>query len=148
MKSMDEIDLPMHTAEHLLNQTMVRTFGCERCFSAHIEKKKSKLDYYFDREITPEEIKSIEDKVNEIINADLKVYEEFIPLGEAQEKYHIRYTPDDTEASVRIVRIGDYDAAPCIGPHVTSTKEVGQFRLISASWSDGVLRIRYKLTNN
>ena len=36
---------PMHTAEHLLNATMVKTFGCPRSRNAHIEKKKSKCDY-------------------------------------------------------------------------------------------------------
>lgn len=36
---------PMHTAEHLLNQTMVRMFGCERSRNAHIERKKSKISF-------------------------------------------------------------------------------------------------------
>lgn len=47
---------PMHTAEHILNATMVKAFGCERSFSNHIEKKKSKCDYYFKRNLTPEEL--------------------------------------------------------------------------------------------
>ena len=36
---------PMHSVEHILNQTMVRMFGCERSRNAHIERKKSKCDY-------------------------------------------------------------------------------------------------------
>ena len=36
---------PAHTAEHLLNQLMVRRFGCERSRNAHIERKKSKISY-------------------------------------------------------------------------------------------------------
>ena len=36
---------PMHTCEHIVNQTMIRIFHCERSVSAHIERKKSKLDY-------------------------------------------------------------------------------------------------------
>jgi len=47
---------------------------------------------------------------------------------------------------IRIVKIGDYDACPCIGPHVNSTKEIGEFRIGSTSFDNGVLRIRYKLT--
>jgi hypothetical protein len=39
---------PMHTAEHILNQTMVRMFGCPRSRNAHIERKKSKCDYLLD----------------------------------------------------------------------------------------------------
>jgi hypothetical protein len=40
-RQIKSIDPHMHTAEHILNQTVVRFLGCERCFSAHIEKKKS-----------------------------------------------------------------------------------------------------------
>ena len=48
---------PMHTTEHILNQTMIRLFGCGRAVSAHIERKKSKLDFRFQRE--PEEYKEV-----------------------------------------------------------------------------------------
>ena len=40
---------PAHTAEHLLNQTMIRMFGCERSRNAHIERKKSKISYILER---------------------------------------------------------------------------------------------------
>ncbi|KAB2838028.1 MAG: hypothetical protein F9K45_11875, partial [Melioribacteraceae bacterium] len=58
---------PMHTAEHILNGTINKMFGCGRAFSAHIEKKKSKCDYHFTRDLTAEEIASIEEKVNTVI---------------------------------------------------------------------------------
>lgn len=38
---------PMHTAEHLLNATMVKTFGCPRSRNAHIERKKANVTIYF-----------------------------------------------------------------------------------------------------
>ena len=40
---------PAHTAEHLLNQTMIRMFGCERSYNAHIERKKSKMSFHLDQ---------------------------------------------------------------------------------------------------
>ena len=64
---------PMHTAEHLLNQTMVRMFGCERSKNAHIERKKSKINFDLAECPTQEQIKVIEDKINELIAADLPV---------------------------------------------------------------------------
>jgi len=67
-----EYDPRMHSAEHILNQTMVRMFNKGRSFSAHIEKKKSKCDYHFDRELTPSELVEIEGKVNEIIRQNLR----------------------------------------------------------------------------
>jgi len=134
---------PMHTAEHLLNQTMARMFNADRCFSAHIEKKKSKCDYRFSRALTAEEIKRLENKINEIIQANLPVMAEMMPAGEAKKLFGNR--APDSQSQIKIIKIGDYDAIPCVGAHVKSTKEVGQFRIISSDYNDGVLRIRYKL---
>lgn len=134
----------MHSAEHILNQTMVRMFNRGRAFSAHIEKKKSKCDYHFDRDLTPGEIAEIEKKVNEVIQADMKVTEEFMSRDEARMSFNLERLPDDAGDRVRIIKIGDYDACPCIGPHVSSTKEIGGFRIISSSFENGVLRIRFK----
>jgi alanyl-tRNA synthetase len=134
---------PMHTAEHLLNQTMIRAFGTDRCFSAHIEKKKSKCDYRFNRFLTADEILILENKINNIIQSDLPVTIEMMPAAEAKKLFNSR--APEGEADVKVVKIGDYDAIPCIGPHVPSTKELGQFKIISSDYSEGVLRIRYKL---
>ena len=53
---------PAHTAEHLLNQTMIRIFGCERSFNAHIERKKSKMSFHLDHKPSRQEEKMIEVK--------------------------------------------------------------------------------------
>jgi len=140
-----EIDPKMHTAEHILNGTMVKFLGCDRCFSAHIEKKKSKCDYYFDRGVAEEEIRKVERKVNEIIGQDLPVTEETISQKEAENKYNLQRLPEGTSNDIRIIKVGDYDACPCIGHHVDSTDEIGNFKIISYNWNDGVLRIRFKL---
>ena len=58
---------PSHTCEHIVNQTMIRLFGCGRSVAAHIERKKSKLDYRLDHRPTDEEVKRLEDTVNEVI---------------------------------------------------------------------------------
>ncbi len=134
----------MHSAEHLLNQVMVRKFNCGRCFSAHVNKKKSKCDYHFDRSLIDDEAKEIEAGVNEAISANLAVGEEMISLEEARRNFNLTRLPDGTEM-VRIVNIGDYDLCPCIGEHVDTTSEIGNFHIISQDFNDGVLRIRYKL---
>ncbi len=139
-------DPRMHSAEHILNQTMVRTFDCGRSFSAHIEKKKSKCDYHFDRSLEEKEIRGIERKVNEVIARDLPITEEFVTRDEAARLYSLEKLPENVGESIRIVKIGEYDACPCIGAHVGSTKEIGQFRITSSSHRDGVLRIRFKIS--
>ena len=135
----------MHSAEHILNQTMVRMFNKGRSFSAHIEKKKSKCDYHFDRELTQAELTEIESKVNEIIILNLPVIENFLPREEALKNFSLDKLPDQAGDSIRIIKIGDYDSCPCIGRHVTSTKEIGGFKIISSGFENGVLRIRFKL---
>lgn len=139
------MDLRMHSAEHILNQTMVRMFDCGRCFSAHIEKKKSKCDYHFERRLKEEEIEEIQEKVNAVVQGDLPVIEEFITRDEAQKDYSLDRLPIEAGDDIRIIKVGDYDACPCIGPHVASTKEIGRFRIVSSSFDDDVLRIRFKL---
>jgi Ser-tRNA(Ala) deacylase AlaX len=140
-----EYDPRMHSAEHILNQTMVRMFNRGRSFSAHIEKKKSKCDYHFDRELTPSELIEIETKVNEIISGDLSVTETFLPRESALKNFSLDKLPDQAGDNIRIIRIGDYDACPCIGKHVASTKEIGSFKIISSNFENDVLRIRFKL---
>jgi Ser-tRNA(Ala) deacylase AlaX len=135
----------MHSAEHILNQTMVRMFDCGRSFSNHIEKKKSKCDYYFDRDLKKSEIEEIEKRVNEIIGQNLPVREEFYQREKAERKFNLSKLPEGIIDPIRIIRIGDYDACPCRGLHVNHTAEIGQFKIISTGSNDGVLRIRFKL---
>jgi Ser-tRNA(Ala) deacylase AlaX len=139
------IDPVMHTAEHILNQAMGRLFQTDRCFSAHIEKKKSKCDYRFHRPLSEEDIRVLEAEVNRVIQADLAVSEEFCSLSEAGKRYNLGKLPTDAGDSIRIVKIGDYDACPCIGPHVASTREIGGFRITTSSFEEPVLRIRFKV---
>src|SRR5262245_22249230 len=129
-------DPRMHSAEHILNQTMVRFFGRGRSFSSHLERKKSKCDYRFDRDLTPEETVRIEKQVNEVILSDAVVSEEIATRGDASKNFDISRIPDQTGETVRIVRIGDYDACPCIGEHVEHTMEIGTFRIISTSFEN------------
>jgi Ser-tRNA(Ala) deacylase AlaX len=145
VKSNKQYHPQMHSAEHILNQTMVRMFNCGRSFSNHIEKKKSKCDYHFERKLTENEIEKINSNVNNIIQQDLKVVEEFITREDAKEKFDLARLPDDSGDKIRIIRIGDYDTCPCSGLHVAHTKEIGKFYINSTSFTDGVLRIRFKL---
>lgn len=139
-------DPRMHTAEHVLNQTMNRLFACGRSFRAHIEKKKSKLDYRFERPLRGEEVREIEARVNRIVEQRLPVSERFIDREEAAKRFDLGRLPDEAGDRIRIIEVGDYDACPCIGPHVSHTGEIGAVRIISTTFEDGVLRLRYKLS--
>ena len=139
---------PSHTAEHLLNQLMVRMFGCSRSTNAHIERKNRKTE------------KEIENKMNELIAEDMPVTYETVMLSDLTEettgpdgKYEgvdIDRLPANVSDAVRIVRIGDYDICPCIGKHVRSTSQIGRFELLGTNWDETnrTFRIRYKVVEN
>jgi misacylated tRNA(Ala) deacylase len=138
-------DPPMHTAEHILNQTMVRLYNCGRSSNSHIEKKKSKCDYKLLKGLSEAEIAAIEKQVNDIINMHVAVTTTFISKIEAQEKYNLQRLPEDAGETLRIVHVGQYDSCPCSGIHVDNTSEIGSFRIISHSYENGIERIRFKL---
>jgi Ser-tRNA(Ala) deacylase AlaX len=137
---------PMHTAEHILNATMVAKFGCLRSMNAHIEKKKSKCDYDLPLAPTEAEVAEIEQTVNEVISRSLPVSVAFMSRDEAARIADLRKLPADTTEKIRIVRVGDYDACACVGAHVANTSEIGaRFKIISSDWNDGVWRVRFRL---
>ena len=136
---------PAHTAEHLLNQTMVRMFGCDRSKNAHIERKKSKINYNLATCPTAEQIAEVEQKMHELIAADLSVTYKFVTRDEIPEGVKLDKLPEDASETLRLVYIGDYDICPCIGTHVASTKEIGNFRITSTSYNEGSFRIVFKV---
>lgn len=136
---------PAHSAEHLLNATMVKMFGCPRSRNAHVERKKSKCDYILDAEPAAEQVDEIEARVNEAISRNLDVTIEFMSREQAAEIVDLTKLPEDASQTLRIVRIGDYDACACIGAHVTNTREIGTFKIISHSYADGIWRLRWKV---
>ena len=137
---------PAHTAEHLLNQTMIRMFGCDRSTNAHIERKKSKISYILDHKPSKQEEKEIENKMNELIQEDLPVRYEFVNRNEIPKGVSLVNLPHDT-SEIRLVYIGDYDVCPCIGKHVRSTGQIGKFVLLGTNWDQATMsfRIRFKI---
>jgi Ser-tRNA(Ala) deacylase AlaX len=136
---------PMHTCEHILNQTMVRMFACGRSVNAHIERKKSKCDYLLSIAPTEDQIKLITDTVNEVIAQNLPVTEELMSRTEAAKIADLSKIPLDASETLRIIRVGNYDACACIGQHVDNTSELGQFEIISHDFENGRWRVRFKL---
>lgn len=136
---------PMHTAEHILNQTMIRLFDCERSHNAHIERKKSKCDYKLPEVPSSEQIKKIEKQVNTIIEQHLEVKDELINRTELSNSINLNKLPKEAGEILRIVKIGNYDTCACIGAHVKNTAEIGVFKIISSDYTQGIFRIRFKL---
>ncbi|MBQ8464322.1 MAG: hypothetical protein IJ544_09450 [Prevotella sp.] len=138
---------PAHTAEHLLNQTMQRLFGCERSYNAHVERKKSKMSFHLDRKPSRQEEKEIERRMNLLIDEDLPVTFEFVTRDSLPEGVTLDRLPQDASEAIRLVRIGDYDVCPCIGRHVRSTSQIGRFEMLGTNWDEHErsFRVRFKI---
>lgn len=138
---------PMHTAEHILNQTMVRMFGCPRSRNAHIERKKSKCDYLLPSCPTDEQVAEIERRVNEVIKRGLDVSYEFVHRNEVPSEVDLGKLPDNASNTLRLVRIGDYDLCACVGTHVRNTSEIGEFKILSHDFKPETKtwRMRFKV---
>jgi len=138
---------PAHTAEHLLNQTMIRLFGCERSYNAHVERKKSKMSFHLDHKPTRQEEREIERRMQQLIEDDLPVTFEFATRDTLPDGIVLDRLPENASETIRLVRIGDYDVCPCIGKHVRSTAQIGRFELLGTNWDEHErsFRVRFKI---
>ena len=136
--------IKMHTATHLLNEAL------RKVISTHIHQRGSNLtperlrfDFNFDRKLTPEEVKKVEDEVNRVIHLDLKVIRKEMPYAEAvklgaEAEFGVKY-PE----KVSVYFVGDYSKEFCGGPHVARTKEIGHFKITKEeAVAAGVRRIK------
>ena len=137
----------MHTAEHIINQTMIRLFGCGRSVEAHIERKKSKLDFALAEAPSENQVKQLEEAVNEVIARQLPVTTEFITQQEACGRFDMERLPEGASDTVRVVHVGAYAECLCIGTHVENTSAIGRFQIISHSYEPEThrWRMRFKL---
>ena len=133
-----------------MNQTMIRLFGCDRSYNAHIERKKSKMSFHLKQKPSRQEEKQIEVRMNELIAADLPVTFDFVDRNHLPEGVAIDRLPDDASDTLRLVRIGDYDVCPCIGKHVRSTSQIGRFEMLGTNWDEEQrsFRVRFKVLSS
>ncbi len=137
----------MHTTEHIVNRAMINLFGCGRAVSAHIERKKSKLDYSLPQAPTDDQVQALVNEVNSVIARHLPVSYDVISQAEAQARFDLKRLPDGASDSVRVVSVGDYDECLCIGLHVQNTSEIGRFAIISHDYDSErhIWRMRFRL---
>jgi alanyl-tRNA synthetase len=139
-----EATVRLHTATHLLNEALRRVLGKDIAQKgSNITQKRLRFDFNFDRKLTDQEIKDVEEIVNGKINEALPVkriettLEEAIKMG-SQAVFEGKY-----EEKVSVYSIGDFSMELCSGPHVKNTGQLGRFKIIKEEGiSAGVRRIR------
>ncbi len=147
----------LHTATHLLNESLRRVLGNDvKQKGSNITSERLRFDFNFPRKLTAEEIKKVEDLVNEKIKEGLNVIRDEMPLKKAiacgaQSEFGTKY-PD----IVSVYTIKDpsepkgwFSKEICTGPHVENTREIGKFKITKEeSSSAGIRRIKAIVIKN
>jgi len=120
-----------HTATHLLHQALRDMFGTGlHQTGSNITPERVRFDFNFDRNLTADELKKVENTVDEKIKENLSVHFEMLPLQKAKEVGAIGLFNEKYSDKVKVYFVGDYSIEFCGGPHVTFTSEIKSFRII------------------
>ena len=153
LKAGDEEELKkatrLHTVTHLLHQALRDVLGQSvRQMGSDVNAKRTRFDFSFDRKLTDEEVKKVEEIVNNKIKEDLPVNFKELPKEEAEKTGALHFFKEKYSDTVKVYYIGPnmekaYSKEFCGGPHVTHTGEIGEFRIQKQeSIGAGVRRIR------
>ncbi|MDP3731017.1 MAG: alanine--tRNA ligase [bacterium] len=134
----------LHTATHLLHASLRKILGeGVKQAGSDITAERLRFDFTFPRKLTEEEIKKVEDLVNEVIAQDLKVSKEEMPYEEAVKTGALRFFKQKYPEIVNVYSVGNFSKELCGGPHVSHTAEIGHFKIIKEeAVAAGVRRIR------
>ncbi|MBT7706228.1 alanine--tRNA ligase [archaeon] len=139
----------LHTATHLLNESLRIVLDKPDLHQkgSNITPERLRFDFNFDRKLTPEEIKDVEDMVNLKIQSNLVVSCETKPIDEARKEGAKGVFDDKYGHDVRVYTVGsigeEFSKEICAGPHVENTSELGTFKIKKeGSSSSGVRRIK------
>ena len=135
----------LHTATHLMHRALKEVLHDDNANQkgSNITEERLRFDFTFPRALTPEEIKEVEDKVNEAIKADVPVVCEEMTVEEAKEQGAVGLFAAKYGEKVKVYTMGEYSKEICGGPHASHTGELGHFRIVKEqSSSAGVRRIK------
>lgn len=135
----------LHTATHLMHRALKEVLHDDNANQkgSNITEERLRFDFTFPRALTPEEIREVEDKVNEAIKADVPVVCEEMTVEEAKEQGAVGLFTAKYGEKVKVYTMGKYSKEICGGPHASHTGELGHFRIVKEqSSSAGVRRIK------
>jgi alanyl-tRNA synthetase len=135
----------LHTACHLLNQVLREVLGDKNIMQrgSNITPERLRFDFNFDRKLTDEEKKAVEDLMNKKIQESLPVTMKEMTIEEANKEGAVGVFDDKYGDKVKVYKVGDFSCELCAGPHVKNTSELGHFKIKKEqSSSAGVRRIK------
>lgn len=134
----------LHTAAHLMLAGLRKLFGEDtNQRGSNITAERLRFDFNLDRKMTDEEIKQVEDYVNEAIDKKIDVVMEEMSLDKAREIGATGIFNNKYGEKVKVYTIGEYSKEICGGPHAKNTGDLGRFKIKKEqSSSAGVRRIK------
>ena len=146
----NEVTARLHTATHLLNAALKAVLNDNNINQrgSNITVERLRFDFNFDRKVTPEELKAVEDWVNEAINANVEITMEEMTVEEAKNAGAVGVFTNKYGDRVKVYTMGKYSKEICGGPHAKTTGELKKFKIKKEEASSaGVRRIKAVLEN-
>ncbi len=133
-----------HTATHMLHKVLKMVLGEKvQQMGSNITSERMRFDFSFERKLSEEEIKKIQDLMNKEIKRNLPVSHVEMPYAQAVKTGALSYFRERYPPIVKVYSVGDFSKEICTGPHVKNTKEMGKFKIIKEeSVAQGVRRIK------
>ncbi|EKD93735.1 MAG: hypothetical protein ACD_28C00069G0001 [uncultured bacterium] len=125
-----EETVKLHTATHLLQQALREVLG-DHVYQqgSNITQERLRFDFTHPEKLTPEQVKAVEDKVNEAIAADVPVYYEMMSVEDAKKAKAIGLFPDRYDEKIKVYTMDRFSKEICGGPHVQHTGVLGHFTI-------------------
>lgn len=140
----------LHTATHLLLASLKNVLKDDSIQQkgSNITAERLRFDFNFSRPLTPQELKDVEDAVNEVIKAGYQITCEEMPLEQAKAAGATGVFESRYDESVKVYTMGSYSKEICGGPHASNTAELGKLTIVKEqSSSSGIRRIKAVLTS-
>jgi alanyl-tRNA synthetase len=138
------IQTRLHTVTHLLHQALREVLGSHvKQMGSDITAQRLRFDFSHSQKMTPEEIKKVEDLVNQKIKENLEVRKEEMNYQEAIESGALAFFKEKYPDKVSVYSVGGFSKEICAGPHINKTSELGKFKIVKEESSGaGTRRIR------
>ena len=144
LASHSEMITKLHTATHLLQAALRKVLGDEVTQNgSNITEERLRFDFTFSRKLSPDEVENVEKLINDVINQNLELTQQFMKYDDAIAQGALAFFKENYGEEVSVYSVGDFSLELCGGPHVERTGSLGKFKIMKQKKiGAGIMRIR------